>query len=98
MNDETKKWVTNGHSPEDQASLLKQIGEDESLGKVSYFISVPGCYYEIEIDQKSTRRRLLPVTGMRTRKAGVHRRNYSWRTDIGACSVVRASGALESGI
>ena len=48
MNDETKKWVICGHSAEDQASLLKQISEAEALGKVSYFISVPGCYYEIE--------------------------------------------------
>ncbi|MBP1927721.1 hypothetical protein J2741_000268 [Methanolinea mesophila] len=48
MNDETKKWVVCGHSPEDQASLLTQIAEAEQQRKVSYLISVPGCYYEIE--------------------------------------------------
>ena len=32
MTDETRKWVICGHSPDDQASLLKQIGR----------------YYEIE--------------------------------------------------
>jgi len=48
MNDETKKWVTCGHSPMDQASLLKQIADAEEQRKTSYFISVPGCYYEIE--------------------------------------------------
>ena len=48
MNEETKKWVICGHSAEDQASLLKQIAEAESQGKVSYFISVSGCDFEIE--------------------------------------------------
>ena len=48
MSDETKKWVICGHSPEDQASLLKQIADAEGQKKIQYLISVPGCYYEIE--------------------------------------------------
>ena len=48
MSDETKKWVICGHSPEDQASLLKQIADAEEQKKIRYLISVPGCYYEIE--------------------------------------------------
>ncbi|MBP1927694.1 hypothetical protein J2741_000241 [Methanolinea mesophila] len=48
MTDETKKWVICGHSPEDQASLLKQIADAEGQKKIQYLISVPGCYYEIE--------------------------------------------------
>jgi hypothetical protein len=48
MNDETKRWVTIGHSPDDQASLLKQIALAEEQKKYHYFISVPGSFYEIE--------------------------------------------------
>jgi ATP phosphoribosyltransferase len=48
MSDETKCWVTAGHSPEEQASLLKQIAEAEEKKKIRYIISVPGAYYEIE--------------------------------------------------
>jgi hypothetical protein len=48
MTDETKKWVICGYSPEDQASLLKQIADAEEQKKIRYLISVPGCYYEIE--------------------------------------------------
>jgi len=48
MNEETKRWVTIGHSPEEQASLLKQIAEAEDLKKMHYFISVPTAFYEIE--------------------------------------------------
>jgi len=48
MSDETKRWVTFNHNPDEQASLLKQIAEAEEQKKVSYFISVPGCFYEIE--------------------------------------------------
>ena len=48
MNDETKRWVTVGHTPDEQASLLKQIAEAEEQKKYHYFISVPGCFYEIE--------------------------------------------------
>jgi len=48
MSDETKRWVTFNHKPDEQASLLKQIAEAEEQKKVIYFISVPGCFYEIE--------------------------------------------------
>ncbi len=48
MSDETKRWVTAGHSPEEQASLLKQIAEAEEKRKMRYIISVPSGYYEIE--------------------------------------------------
>jgi len=48
MNDETKRWVTFGHKPDEQASLLKQIAEAEQQKKSNYFIAVPGCFYEIE--------------------------------------------------
>ena len=48
MSDETKRWVTFNHKPDEQASLLKQIAEAEEQKKMSYFISVPGCFYEIE--------------------------------------------------
>jgi hypothetical protein len=48
MSDETKRWVTFGHKPDEQASLLKQIAQAEEQKKSNYFISVPGCYYEIE--------------------------------------------------
>ncbi len=48
MNDETKKWVITGHAPNEQASLLQQIADAEEKKKMRYFISVPGCYYEIE--------------------------------------------------
>ncbi|MDD1712027.1 MAG: hypothetical protein LUQ69_02540 [Methanoregulaceae archaeon] len=48
MSDETKRWVTFGHKPDEQASLLKQIAGAEELKKSTYFIAVPGCWYEIE--------------------------------------------------
>jgi hypothetical protein len=48
MSDETRRWVTFNHKPDEQASLLKQIADAEEQRKVSYFISVPGCFYEIE--------------------------------------------------
>jgi len=48
MSDETKRWVTVGHSPEEQASMLKQIAEAEERRKMRYIISVPSGYYEIE--------------------------------------------------
>ncbi|HNQ30723.1 MAG TPA: hypothetical protein PKM87_11435 [Methanolinea sp.] len=40
--------MTFNHKPDEQASLLKQIAEAEEQKKMSYFISVPGCFYEIE--------------------------------------------------
>ena len=48
MSDETKRWVTIGHTPEEQASLLRQIANAENEKKMQYFISVPTAYYEIE--------------------------------------------------
>lgn len=48
MSDETKRWVTVGHTPEEQASLLRQIAKAEEQKKMRYFISVPGCFYEVE--------------------------------------------------
>jgi len=48
MSDETKMWVITGHTPDEQASLLQQIADAEEKKKLRYFISVPGCYYEIE--------------------------------------------------
>jgi hypothetical protein len=48
MSDETKRWVTVGHAPAEQASLLKQIAEAEEKRKMRYIISVPSAYYEIE--------------------------------------------------
>ena len=48
MSDETKRWVTFNHKPDEQASLLKQIAEAEEQKKYRCFISVPGCFYEIE--------------------------------------------------
>ena len=48
MSDETRRWVTVGHSPEEQASMLKQIADAEERRKMRYIISVPSGYYEIE--------------------------------------------------
>jgi len=48
MSDETKRWVTFSHKPDEQASLLRQIAEAEEQKKMHYFISVPGCFYEVE--------------------------------------------------
>jgi hypothetical protein len=48
MDEVTKKWLCAGHSPEEQASLLRQVADAEAQQKTSYFISVPSGYYEIE--------------------------------------------------
>ena len=48
MSDETRRWVTVGHAPAEQASLLKQIAEAEEKRKMRYIISVPSAFYEIE--------------------------------------------------
>ena len=48
MSDETRRWVIVGHSPEEQASMLKQIAEAEEKRKMRYIISVPSAFYEIE--------------------------------------------------
>ncbi len=48
MSDETRRWVIVGHSPEEQATMLKQIAEAEEKRKMRYIISVPSAFYEIE--------------------------------------------------
>lgn len=48
MSDETRRWVIVGHSPEEQATMLKQIAEAVEKRKMRYIISVPSAYYEIE--------------------------------------------------
>jgi hypothetical protein len=48
MNNETKRWVTCGHPPEEQQSLLRQIAEAEAEKKATYTLSVPSAWYEIE--------------------------------------------------
>ena len=48
MSDETRRWVIVGHSPEEQATMLKQIAEAEEKRKMRYIISVPSAYYKIE--------------------------------------------------
>lgn len=46
MSDETKKWVTFNHTSDNQAPLLKQSTEEK--WKMNCFVSVPGCFDEIE--------------------------------------------------
>ena len=48
MDDETKKWVTAGHTETEKVSLLLQVAEAEAKGLTSYFISCPTAFYEIE--------------------------------------------------
>jgi hypothetical protein len=48
MDDATKQWLCAGHTPDEQASLLRQVAGAEAQQKTSYFISVPSGYYEIE--------------------------------------------------
>jgi len=48
MDDETKRWLTFDHSPEDKESLLKQVAENEAKNLYNYTISVGSAYYEIE--------------------------------------------------
>ena len=48
MDDETKKWLTFDHSPEERESLLKQVAENEAKNAYNYTISVGSAYYEIE--------------------------------------------------
>jgi len=48
MDEETKKWLTFDHSPEEKESLLKQVAEAEGKGLYEYEISVESASYEIE--------------------------------------------------
>ncbi len=40
MDEATKTWLYAGHSPEEQASLPRQVEDAEAKEKSSYFISV----------------------------------------------------------
>ncbi len=48
MNDQTKRFLTFDHSPEERESLLKQVAEAEAKGLNSYQISVASAWYDIE--------------------------------------------------
>lgn len=48
MNDETKKWLTFDHSPEEKEVLLKQVADVEAKGLNNYHISVASAWYDIE--------------------------------------------------
>ena len=48
MDEETKKWLTSDHGPEEKESLLKQVAEAEKQGLYNYTINVPSAWYEIE--------------------------------------------------
>lgn len=48
MNDETKKFLTFDHPPEEREALLRQVAEAEAKGLNSYQISVATAWYDIE--------------------------------------------------
>ncbi len=48
MNDQTKRFLTFDHSPEERESLLQQVAEAEAKGLNSYQISVASAWYDIE--------------------------------------------------
>ncbi len=48
MSNETKRWLTFDHSPQEEESLLRQVAEAEMKGRTTYTISVPTAWYEIE--------------------------------------------------
>jgi hypothetical protein len=48
MNDETKKWLTFNHPPEEKESLLRQVAKAEEQGLYDYTLDVPSASYEIE--------------------------------------------------
>ena len=48
MSDETKRWITFDHNPEEQQSLLRQIAEAEAAQRTSYILDVPSHWYLIE--------------------------------------------------
>ncbi len=64
MSDETKRWVTFDHNPEEQQSLLRQIAEAEAAQKTSYVLDVPSHWYLIEYG-------LIRSSREKTDKAGV---------------------------
>jgi hypothetical protein len=48
MTNETKRWITFDHTPEEKEYLLRQIAEAEAEGKDTYTLDYAGGYYEIE--------------------------------------------------
>ena len=48
MGETTKHWLTFDHPPAEQESLLRQVAEAEATGLVSYTISVPSAWYDID--------------------------------------------------
>ncbi len=48
MDEESKKWLTCDHGPEEKESLLQQVAEAEKKGLYNYTITVPSAWYEIE--------------------------------------------------
>lgn len=48
MNDETKRYLTNGMNAEDAAKALKQVAEAEAAGKTDYYIFWSEGYYHVE--------------------------------------------------
>ncbi|MCK9593439.1 MAG: hypothetical protein M0Q91_15645 [Methanoregula sp.] len=48
MNDQTKRWLTFDHNPEEQEMLLRQVAEAEAEKLATYTITVPSCWYDIE--------------------------------------------------
>lgn len=48
MSDQTKRWLTFDHSPEEQEMLLRQVAEAEAEKLATYTITVPSCWYDIE--------------------------------------------------
>ena len=47
MNDETKRWLTVGHSETEKAQLLQQVAEAEAAGKTDYYIGYANGWYHI---------------------------------------------------
>ena len=65
MNDETKRWITFDHTPEEQQSLLRQIAEAEAAQKTSYILDVPSHWYLIEFGLIRSSREKMDKSGVR---------------------------------
>lgn len=48
MSDQTKRWLTFDHPPEEQEQLLRQVAEAEAEKLATYTITVPSAWYDIE--------------------------------------------------
>lgn len=48
MSDQTKRWLTFDHPPEEQEMLLRQVAEAEAEKLATYTITVPSAWYDIE--------------------------------------------------